>query len=319
MVRHAQKLRYRIMPPQMLQSLASLRDIRRYAVIAVLLAACHPIADAPVRSPPREATAHAGDSVEVLWVGHSTVLVRLGDRWILTDPVFSEGIGGGLVRRYVRPGIDIDDLPPVDWVVISHAHADHLDVPSLERLGPGADLVVPPGLVNLLPRSLPVRDVHALDKWKSIERDGVRVTAVPARHANARWVVDGIWRRRAHAGFVVERGPHTLYFAGDTGYDAKLFREIGRRFDIDVALIPVGPADRAGWVHRLRRHVHVSPEEALRIFDDVGAQWMVPIHFGTFWKRDAGEQAAVEGAIAAHPRSEWVRLLKVGESATFRW
>jgi L-ascorbate metabolism protein UlaG (beta-lactamase superfamily) len=288
-------------------------------VVLVGVLACHPIRDPPVRSRPSAAAAAAEpDSIEVVWVGHATVLVRIADRWILTDPNFSERISW-VVRRYVRPGVRLVDLPRLDWVLVSHAHPDHLDLPSLRQLPHGASLAVPPGVGQQLPRGLPFDHVDRLAAWDSVVREGVRVTAVPARHSNARWVLDGLWRRRAHTGFVVEYGPHVVYFAGDTGYDRELFREIGREFDIDVALVPVGPADRPGWVHRLRRHVHVSPSEALQIFEDVGAQWMVPVHFGTFFKRDAGELSAITDAIAAHERSNRVRMLQVGESETFYW
>jgi L-ascorbate metabolism protein UlaG (beta-lactamase superfamily) len=293
-------------------------------LVLVALAACHAVRDPPVRSHPRAGAGSMLDSnsIDVYWIGHATVLVRMGDRWILTDPNFSTRIGG-LVRRYVRPGVAIDDLPDLDWVVVSHAHADHLDIPSLRKLPARAraraSLVIPPGVADLIPASVAFPRTFAVSKWRSVEADGVRVTAVPARHADARWVIDELWRHDAHTGYVIEYGALTVYFAGDTGYDRELFATIGERFDIDVALIPVGPANRPGWVHRLRRHVHVDPDEALAIFDDVGAQWMVPIHYGTFFKADAGERRAIRAAIDRHPRARAVRMLTIGDSTTFHW
>ncbi len=256
-------------------------------------------------------------SLDVHWIGHATVLIRAGDRWILTDPMFSARAGGVLPRK-VGAAMAIDELPRLDCVVVSHAHFDHLDLPSLRRIGAGATLAVPTGLRAYLP-DLDFAAVAPLEPWQSVDCHGVRITAVPASHGNGRFGVDALWRRHDHTGFVFEYDGATVYFAGDTGYQPELFRDIGRRFDIDVALLPVGPAGRARWIERWRRGVHLTPEDALLAFDQLGAQWMVPVHWGAFYQDPVDERRVIEGAIASDQRGRRVRLLAAGESTEFLW
>src|SRR5204863_2614249 len=194
---------------------------------------------------------------------------------------FSERIAG-VLQRQVEPAMAPSELPPLDAILVSHAHFDHLDVPSLRRLS-DAPLLVPPGVPAFLPGNLPQHRVIALETWRSWASGDVRITAVPASHGDGRYWVDR-WHRRSHTGWVIEVGERTVYFAGDTGYIAAQARAIGQRFRIDVGLIPVGPAGRAHWLERLRAEVHASPDAALDLFRDTGAQWMVPIHFGTFFQ-----------------------------------
>lgn len=260
----------------------------------------------------------ATEGIDVVWIGHATALIRLDDRWILTDPNFSDRVGL-VYERYVEPGLSIDQLPPLDAVIISHAHLDHLDVPSLRALPAPGLVVAPPHAMDYVPDDIDLGERAPLDAWASVERDGLRITAVPANHGSGRYYIDALWKPRSHAGFVIEYGAHTVYFAGDTGYQPEVARAIGRRFDIDVALIPVGPADRPGWVHTLRKSVHAGPLEALQIFDDTGAQWMVPIHYGTFFKRSLGEDGAIAAAIRDHDRGDRVRKLAIGGAARFRY
>ena len=158
----------------------------------------------------------------------------------------------------------------------------------------------------------------ALETWRSWASGDVRITAVPASHGDGRYWVDR-WHRRSHTGWVIEVGERTVYFAGDTGYIAAQARAIGQRFRIDVGLIPVGPAGRAHWLERLRAEVHASPDAALDLFRDTGAQWMVPIHFGTFFQPADRERPLIEAAVARHHLERWVRVLATGETTTFRY
>ena len=270
-------------------------------------------------SPAGELTARPDDdSLRVWWIGHATVLVKMGDRWILTDPVFSARLAF-FVKRYVAPGIDLHGLPRIDWVLVSHAHADHLDPPSLRRLNPSANLVVPPGALPYLPADAPFAGFAALAPWQSVTQDGVTITAVPARHADGRWQLDGLWSRQAHTGYVIQHRGLTVYFAGDTAWDATIFKEIGRRFPgIDLALIPVGPATRPAVTRWFTDRVHVSPAEAMRVFEDVGARWMLPIHHGTFFRHGPGERRLIADAIEGSGRRDRVLMLQIGQAATVR-
>ncbi|HJZ89069.1 MAG TPA: MBL fold metallo-hydrolase [Polyangia bacterium] len=259
------------------------------------------------------AAASPNRGMKAYWIGHATVLVQMADRWIITDPNFSPRVGV-FVKRRVAPGIDLDALPEIDWVLISHAHLDHLDHPSLRRLNESASLAAPPGVVHYLPGHTPFREVVALSPWQAVERDGVRITAIPVRHGDGRFGLDELYNRHAHTGYVVEHAGMTLFFAGDTAYDPVSFKQVGERFAVDLALIPVGPAGTA--FGPMMRRVHVSPPEALRILADVRARWMIPIHHGTFFTGGARELDAIEKAIRQHPLHDRVLLLRAGESVT---
>lgn len=270
---------------------------------------------APQLAHPR-ATAPAADSssIGVTWIGHATVLVRIEDRWFLTDPVLGKKIARVLPRN-VEAGIDPRELPPLDAVLISHAHFDHLDIPSLRRVAP-TQLIVPSGAAKFLPDDLRARGVARLQTWERWTRDGVTITAVPASHGDGRYLVDR-WNHDTHTGYVIEYRGRTVYFAGDTGFVAREAAAIRERFAIDVALIPIGPAGRAKWIERWRSDVHTTPEAALELFTATGAQWMVPIHYDTFFKPRHHERPYLERAIAKAERGGSVRVLSIGESTEF--
>ncbi len=289
-------------------------------LLLALVAACGLLSH--TRPPPQRATPRTlgafdptSESISVTWVGHATVLVRLRDRWVLTDPVFGARIAW-IYPRQVAAGLAISDLPPLDAVVISHAHFDHLDLPSLHRLGAVPVIVVPSGAAKFLDDDLPARTIAPLSTWETWTHDGLTITAVPALHGHGRYLVDR-WNHDSFAGYVIQYEGMTVYFAGDTGYSPGQAAELDRRFDIDVALIPVGPAGRARWIERWRRDVHTTPEDALALFDASGAQWMVPIHYGTFFQPAGRERPIVERAVARHGRARWVRVLDVGETTEF--
>jgi L-ascorbate metabolism protein UlaG (beta-lactamase superfamily) len=265
---------------------------------------------------PRAVFADDPDAITVSWIGHATLLVGIRGHWFLTDPVFSERLGG-VLRRQVEPAIAPSELPPLDAILVSHAHFDHLDFPSLRRLA-AAPLLVPPGVPAMLPADLPQHEVVALDTWRSWGCGDVRITAVPASHGDGRYLIDR-WHTRTHTGWVIEVGERTVYFAGDTGYNAAQAHAIGQRFRIDVDLIPVGPAGRPRWLERMREDVHATPDAALDLFRDTGAQWMVPIHFGTFFQPPDRERPMVEAAVARHHLERAVRILAIGETATFQY
>jgi L-ascorbate metabolism protein UlaG (beta-lactamase superfamily) len=247
--------------------------MRRFAAalaLPALMAACAgPRRDPAVRGLPKD---DPKATLSVVWVGHATVLIRLGHRFVLTDP----NLGGSLlvVPRITPASLAPDQLPPLQMVVLSHLHIDHFDRWTLRRIPANTEIVFPPGSAEYLGL------VHQRRKesgkfWEPIERGGLKVTPVPVMHVGGRFLVDALWNK-GYAGYVIEGLGRRVFFAGDTGYDEKAFKEIGERFPgIDLALIPIAPA-KGGNAR------HASPREAVRIFEDVRARYMVPIHFEAY-------------------------------------
>jgi L-ascorbate metabolism protein UlaG (beta-lactamase superfamily) len=221
-------------------------------------------------------------------VGHATFLVQIDSVNILIDPIWSERcspVSWAGPRRHRAPGIRFEDLPPIDAVLISHNHYDHLDLPTLERLArkrpPRA--VVPLGNLELV-RSAGIPAVEALDWWQSVPLSAdVTVTLVPARHFSSRTLWDR--NRTLWGGFVVSGPSGNVYYAGDTGYGPH-FREIARRFaPLRMAILPISPfrpmhaGEPPGG---FRPGVHMGPAEAVEAHLDLGAQVSVAAHFQVF-------------------------------------
>ena len=138
-------------------------------------------------------------------------------------------------------------------------------------------LAIPEGAAEYTP-DLGFKEVFELKHWEAIERDGLRITAVPVQHFTGRYGFDAAWLGTlAYTGYVIEYKGITVFFAGDTGYNPELFKEIGRRFRIDLAIVPIAPASLNG----LGSYVHANPAGAIMIYKDVGATYLMPMHFGT--------------------------------------
>ena len=259
--------------------------------------------------------------VRVTFVNHATVLIQTDSLNILTDPVWSKSIGpfhGIGVRRHRPPGIRFEDLPPIDVVLVSHDHYDHMDVPTLRRLARRFHPRILTGLGNA--EYLAVRGVAGgenLDWWQSVALSpDVRLTAVPARHWSARGIDDH--DRTLWLGFVIDTPEGALYFAGDTGY-GRFLEMIHQRFPrIRFALLPIAP-------QRPRKPLaarHMSAADAVRAARFLGARTAMAIHFGTFRQGDDADREPVDSlreALAAlgRPRcDEWFWALRNGEART---
>lgn len=229
----------------------------------------------------------------VTFVGHATFLIQLGGLNIVTDPVWASRMG--FAPRLSPPGIAMDELPPIDVVLLSHAHYDHLHLGSLRRL-PGEFLcLVPEGLARWFRRRGFTR-VRELSWWSETEVAGVTFAFVPARHWTRRTPWD---TNTSHwGGWVMRHGGDTLYFAGDSGYDT-VFRDIGERYgDIRAALLPIG-AYEPEW---FMGGSHMTPEEAVQTFEDVGGDIFIPMHYDTFRLADDTPKEALDRLEA-----EWTR------------
>jgi len=258
------------------------------------------------------------DSVglSVLWVGHATMLVQIHDKVFLTDPVFTN-TAGLIARRSVEPGLDPSSIPRVDFTLISHIHFDHLNYSSLGMLPKEGQLIIPLGGAEYMPEFGFAATIE-LRPWETIERDGVRITAVPVRHFAGRYGFDILWMgNRGYTGYIIEYHGTTVFFAGDTAYDPELFKEIGRRFHIDLAFIPIAPIEPREFMRR----VHADPSDALQIFRDTQARLMVPMHFRTFFQgldpTPEHAQELLRSAVEERGLRDRVVTLGVGEQRVF--
>lgn len=259
-----------------------------------------------------QAVTAAGTRIAATWIGQATVLVQLDDKFILTDPIFTE-YAGSVTRRLVAPGLTVDQLPPLAAVLVSHRHVDHLSPDSLKAIGPrAAEVIVPPGTAADVPAG-PYR-VRELARWESEEVAGLRVTAVPVQHNGGR-IFDRATHPLSFTGYVVEYRGLTVYFAGDTAFAPDDFRAAAARFpSIDLALLPIGPIAPVRTTHPN----HMNPAEALEAAHILGASAMLPIHHDTFvhsYDAPGDCLAALSRALAEgspYP-AERVHVLRVGE------
>ncbi|HTP13789.1 MAG TPA: MBL fold metallo-hydrolase [Bacteroidota bacterium] len=217
--------------------------------------------------------------LSVLWVGHACTLIQIHDKVFLTDPSFSHTVGM-VSNRVVEPGIDPSTLSHVDYVLVSHIHFDHLNYTSLNEVPKQGKLLIPEGAAEYTPE-FGFEETREMKCWDVLEEQGVRITAVPAKHFGGRYGFDMLWGMdRCFTGYVIQYAGKTVYFAGDTGYRDSLFTEIGRRFPVDVALIPIAPIEPREMMSR----VHLDPLQAVRAFEELGARLMIPIHHRTFYQ-----------------------------------
>jgi L-ascorbate metabolism protein UlaG (beta-lactamase superfamily) len=242
--------------------------------------------DAPAGPPPPRRVAHG--RLRVTFVNHSTLLVQIDGLNILTDPIWSERasplswIGP---RRARPPGIRFEDLPPIDVVLVSHNHYDHLDLATLLRLARQHRPHVIVGLGNsALLEAKGIRFVTELDWWQSVSVDrDTRVHFVPAQHFSARGLCDrdtALW-----GGFVIQSASGRVYVAGDTGFGPHFARIGDRLGPLRLALLPIGAA-RPRW---FMAPMHISPAEAVHAHQLLRSATSVAMHFGTFRLGDDGQ------------------------------
>ena len=223
------------------------------------------------------------EEVTVGWVGHSTVLMQLYDTRILTDPVLGKSVGESIkwlnrqigMKRHTEPAVSLSDLERVQLILLSHAHFDHFDVPSLSQLAHEGCYVVTPKNTARLIKHLPFKKVFELgwDEQLEIEELGIKILGVPVKHWGNRYP----WNRRyGYNGYLIEKKGTRIFFPGDTAFTDQ-FRKLSDTGPVDLAFMPIGAysPDHLRWAH-------CTPEEAWAMFRDTGAKWLAPIHWDTF-------------------------------------
>ena len=231
--------------------------------------------------------------LRVTAIGHASLLIQAAGLNILTDPVWSERaspVSFAGPKRVSAPGVSFDDLPPIDAVLISHCHYDHLDVATLRRLQAVHTplMAMPIGNDSIMRAAVPGARCVVGDWWDRLELGGgVVSTLTPATHWANRWPTDV--RMALWSGHWLDTPAGTVWFAGDTGYgDGAIFGQIRERLGApDVALIPIG-AYEPRWFMSAQ---HVNPAEAVQIFKDVAAGHALGIHWGTFQLTDESREA----------------------------
>ncbi|WP_345541140.1 MBL fold metallo-hydrolase [Variovorax defluvii] len=239
-----------------------------------------PVDPIPVR-PVRPAQLEALDveANHIIRLGHSSHLLKLRGKYWLIDPVFGSRaspfsfIGP---KRFHAPPLTLEELPPIEGMILSHDHYDHLDVPTIEYLAQRVQrYFVPLGVAaRMVEMGVPRERVTEFDWWQAAEHEGVRLTAAPAQHFSGRTLNDR--NRTLWASWIVESGPQRIYYSGDSGYFGG-FRQIGERFGgFDLALMENGAYD-AYWPS-----VHMTPEESVRAFEDLRGKVLYVVHNSTF-------------------------------------
>ena len=263
---------------------------------------------------PRPEERVAGSELRATFVNHATFLLQTEGLNLLTDPVWSERVSPVSFAgpsRHREPGLRFEDLPPIDAILLSHTHYDHCDLATLKRLlaRDRPAIFCPLGVARLL-RRVGFQEIHERDWWGQTEWQGLSIHCVPAQHFSARGPFDR--NRTLWCGWVVRAAAGEIYFAGDTGFGG-FFEEIARDFDrIRLALLPIG-AFEPEW---FMGPIHMTPEQAIRAHDILGAAVSLATHFGTFSLADDGETGPVDRLGRALANSDLARefwILKEGQ------
>lgn len=233
----------------------------------------------PILPPPNHPQPHRWPEkgLYATWLGHSTVLLRMDGFTILTDPIFSDRAGLNLgpftlgLKRLVAPALVVPQLPKVDLVLLSHAHMDHFDLPSLRRLENRKTAVVTAWRTSDLLRPWRYREVHELAWGQQVRIGPVVCRAFEVKHWGARLRNDTY---RGYNGYLIEAGRYRVVFAGDTAFTPS-FRTLRDSRSFDLAIMPIGAYNP--WLRN-----HCSPEQAWSMANDARAEFLVPVHHQTF-------------------------------------
>ena len=240
-------------------------------------AALHPPKPLPTLQPDWQAF-QQGNRSQFIWFGHSTLMMRINQQTIITDPVFGTGVSPVpvMMNRFQPAPAQYEELPALDVVLISHNHYDHLEQATIEKMANAHHhFIVPLGIGTLLQKwGIAAHRITELDWWQSTTRNGITYTAVPARHDSARGTTDK--NKTLWAGWVLQHEGEQIYFSGDSSY-GKHFAQIAERFgSFDIAFIENGQYNER-WPDN-----HMFPEQTAQVAALMNAKRFVPIHWGAY-------------------------------------
>lgn len=258
-------------------------------------------------------------AITAAWIGHATVLINFFGTWIITDPVFTERIGVDVLRmftvgpkRLVRAALRQDELPPIDLVLVSHGHMDHMDTPSIRGFDRKTPIVIAKHTLDII-EDYGFQEIYELD-WNEYAQIGdVRIEALEVRHFGWRfpWEDDrskGNPVGRSYNAYLISKNGKHILFGGDTAYQ-EYFRNLKeRKIPIELAIMPIGAYDP--WIRS-----HANPEQALEMSRHMDAQRILPIHWNTFIQSDEPTAEPMERLLAAAGNArEKIALTRIGET-----
>lgn len=268
----------------------------------------------PQVKPDMVAFMERSDAFEAIWLGHSTILLKMSGKNILIDPVFSKRASPVpfTVGRFQEPALTLEELPEIDYVIISHDHYDHLDMETVKSFREkGAEFFVPLGVGSHLEGWGIARSrIVERDWWQGIMRDDLEFVATPAQHFSGRGLKDR--NKTLWASWVIRNEEKSVYFSGDSGY-ASHFKAIGEAYGpFDVAFIENGQYN-IKW-----QTVHMLPEESAQAYFDLKAEMFIPIHWAMFeLSMHTWYQPGMEIAALAEERGINLVTPKLGEVVDF--
>ena len=255
---------------------------------------------------------------KIIWLGHSSFIINLNGITLITDPAFYDL---SMIKREVPIPCDVKSINPIDYLLISHDHRDHFDKKStsiIAKNNPKMEAFLPLNATRLFDSDELKTMVKQEAGWyqEYNTKGDIRIIFLPARHWGRRGPFD--FNQTLWGGFLIIAGDLKIYFSGDTAYDDKMFKEIQSEFgDIDICLLPIG----AYSPKFVMKASHTTPEEAVKIFNDLGGKLFIPMHYGTYDLSDEplGEPIKrLEKCFDTKELGKKLKRLKVGEEFLFK-
>jgi L-ascorbate metabolism protein UlaG (beta-lactamase superfamily) len=260
-------------------------------------------------------------TITAAWIGQSTVLINFFGTNIITDPVFSRSFGVNLFglftigsKRLIAPAISIKKLPRIDLILVSHAHLDHLDVPSLAKFDYNIPIIVAKNTADVI-EDMDWENLYELDWGERHKIGNLEIEALRVKHFGWRypWEKDrahGDKNGRSFNAYLITKNNHSIVFGGDTAYH-EYFKEVGKRnLTVDLAIMPIGAYNP--WIS-----VHTNPEQAVKMCDDLKARYILPVHWRTFIQGQSPVMEPIERFEAAlKDTPDRIALDSVGQTWT---